>query len=467
MRPKRTAVAIAAAAATFLGSAALVPSRGDRLDRAVVDAQAEAEAGLAFVRRARDEADPAQLTRAEHALERSLDAQPRDNLQAFVGMAALANARHDFSGSVEWSRRAIATNPYNAAAYGLLGDALFELGRVRESESAYQKMLDLRPDVASYVRASYALQHRGRAKAALAVLRLASKAAGPNGETAAWVRHQIGDVYAGLGRTRRAARENRIGMALAPGYVPPTVGLAEAHMASGRLDEAIELVEAAVESLPSLEYTIKLGDLYAATGERDLAAEQYAATAALLAEYRRAGVLPDSDFVLFYADHGLRPEATLREARAIYANRPTPPVADALAWALHSAGRDAEAWRYAREATASQDPVALFHASEIARALGKERVADRMGASFETAVIERIGALQPGEVATYGEIALEAGFPGAARAVGNVLARNDGLPWWRVVRADGSLLAAHRGEQERLLRREGVEVAGGRVVGRK
>jgi alkylated DNA nucleotide flippase Atl1 len=68
------------------------------------------------------------------------------------------------------------------------------------------------------------------------------------------------------------------------------------------------------------------------------------------------------------------------------------------------------------------------------------------------------------EVATYGEIAAEAGFPGAARAVGNVLARSEGLAWWRVVRADGGLVRSHEKEQARRLRREGVRVVGGRVV---
>ena len=46
---------------------------------------------------------------------------------------------------------------------------------------------------------------------------------------------------------------------------------------------------------------------------------------------------------------------------------------------------------------------------------------------FEDAVVAVVAALRPGEVATYGEVADEAGFPGAARAVGNVLARSEGV----------------------------------------
>jgi alkylated DNA nucleotide flippase Atl1 len=73
-------------------------------------------------------------------------------------------------------------------------------------------------------------------------------------------------------------------------------------------------------------------------------------------------------------------------------------------------------------------------------------------------------ALAPGEVVTYGEVAAEAGRPGAARAVGRVLATSaGGLPWWRVVRADGRLVPGHEDEHAQLLRAEGVEVRSGHV----
>ena len=66
---------------------------------------------------------------------------------------------------------------------------------------------------------------------------------------------------------------------------------------------------------------------------------------------------------------------------------------------------------------------------------------------------------------TYGEVALEAGHAGAARAVGAVLSRGQpGLPWWRVVTSTGRLVPGHEREQARLLRSEGVRVDHGRVV---
>jgi methylated-DNA-protein-cysteine methyltransferase-like protein len=85
------------------------------------------------------------------------------------------------------------------------------------------------------------------------------------------------------------------------------------------------------------------------------------------------------------------------------------------------------------------------------------------GSTFIPAVATVIRDLKRGEVVSYGEVAMRAGFPGAARAVGNVLANSVGLPWWRVVRADGQPVAANRVEQIRRLRGEGVSVTGNRV----
>jgi methylated-DNA-protein-cysteine methyltransferase-like protein len=83
---------------------------------------------------------------------------------------------------------------------------------------------------------------------------------------------------------------------------------------------------------------------------------------------------------------------------------------------------------------------------------------------FEQAVVRVLQSLGPGDVVTYGEVAAEAGFPGRARAVGNLLAGSDGdVPWWRVVTATGRLVPGHEGEHARRLRAEGVPIANGRV----
>ena len=93
------------------------------------------------------------------------------------------------------------------------------------------------------------------------------------------------------------------------------------------------------------------------------------------------------------------------------------------------------------------------------------------GESFKERVYEETARVPRGAVSTYGEIAVMAGHPGAARAVGNALHDNpyEGvIPCYRVVNASGRP-AANFGfggpeEQLRLLREEGVEIRDGRVV---
>ena len=84
---------------------------------------------------------------------------------------------------------------------------------------------------------------------------------------------------------------------------------------------------------------------------------------------------------------------------------------------------------------------------------------------FEQAVVRVLQSIGPGEVVTYGEVAAEAGFPGAARAVGRILATTDhDLPWWRVVTSTGRLVPGHEDEHARRLRAEGVATRDGHVV---
>lgn len=66
-------------------------------------------------------------------------------------------------------------------------------------------------------------------------------------------------------------------------------------------------------------------------------------------------------------------------------------------------------------------------------------------------ILDAVRAIPPGEARTYGEVS-----PGAPRLAGRALGsvHAPDVPWWRVVRADGSLAAG--ADQEARLRAEGV-----------
>ncbi|RZS87212.1 alkylated DNA nucleotide flippase Atl1 [Motilibacter rhizosphaerae] len=82
---------------------------------------------------------------------------------------------------------------------------------------------------------------------------------------------------------------------------------------------------------------------------------------------------------------------------------------------------------------------------------------------FAERVLDLVALVPVGCVTTYGDVAELLG-EGGPRGVGAVMARwGGGVPWWRVIRADGTPPPHKAEEALRLLGSEGVRAAGGRV----
>lgn len=77
---------------------------------------------------------------------------------------------------------------------------------------------------------------------------------------------------------------------------------------------------------------------------------------------------------------------------------------------------------------------------------------------FQAAVVAAVEALEPGDLATFSEIAEEIGRPGSGQAVANVLRGAPDLPWWRVLPSDGRVYRNLARVQVPLLRAEGHHV---------
>ncbi|MEO8725759.1 MAG: MGMT family protein [Acidobacteriaceae bacterium] len=80
-------------------------------------------------------------------------------------------------------------------------------------------------------------------------------------------------------------------------------------------------------------------------------------------------------------------------------------------------------------------------------------------------ILATVRRVPRGKVATYGDIAYAAGFPGAARQVAWALNQSKNICWQRIVGAGGKiLLPAERGFEQRMrLRQEGVAFSGLKV----
>jgi len=338
-RPPASVDAAGAASGADLG--AVAASLQERLRRVPGDWQAWASLGSVYVQQAITTADPGFYAKAAGAFERSVSEGPEGNDAAVVGQAALAASRHNFAEARDLARRAIELNAFNSSAYGVLTDALVELGDYEASYASVQKMLELRPGVPSYARVSYAFELQGDlegAKVALdEVLRLAT-----NPSDAGFAHRYLGELAFGQGNLDEAGRQFAAGLERAPTYTPLLAGRARVAAARGQVDAALQDWTDVVQRLPEPGYLTELGDLYTSLGRTQDAADQYAVVRVTQQLFTAAGSDLDLEQSLFAADHG-DPAGALRSAERAWQSRRSIDTADAYAWALHMNGRSLEA----------------------------------------------------------------------------------------------------------------------------
>lgn len=335
------------------------------------DALAWSQLGQAETEQARTTLDAAQLDRAEKAFGRSLALRPKDNYDAVAGSGTLANARHEFTAARQLGRRATAMAPDRPAGYAVLADACIQLGEYPAATAAAQRLLDLAPTVPAYTRAAYDLETHGRsAEAAIALRRGLETASSP--ADVAFIEHRLGDLAWDSGNIRAAQGHYRRALAAVPGDHYARIGRARVHAARGRTSEALAGYADVVRRAPVPQFVLEYAELLQSSGREDAARAQFAVLAGELRLARASGGPVDPHLALYQADHA-DPKVAVELLRGEWNRRRSVLVADALAWALHRAGRDAEALTYAQRAAATGWRSALFayHRGAIKAALGR------------------------------------------------------------------------------------------------
>jgi tetratricopeptide (TPR) repeat protein len=382
-RPAPAPAAPAPSAATGLDR--LIYDAQDALRREPGDAPKWALLGSAYVERARISADPSYYAKAQGALQTSMRISPDDNAAALIGLGQLANARHDFATAASFGERARALQPATSEVYGVLADAYTQLGKAAEATDAVQRMLDIRPGLAAFTRASYDLELHGRRDEARAALERALAAA-LSPDDAAFCRYYLGELAWNAGDVDGAAQQYDAGIGVAADNVALLQGKAKVAYAQGRVDEALSGYRAITTRVPLPQYVLEYAEMLDAAGRAGEAKAQYAVLAAQELLYTAQGSSDDQVGAIVAADHGDKAEA-LRRAEAEWGRRQSIFSADALAWALHVNGRDAEALTYVQRAAALGAPNATysFHRGMILAGLG--RGADARAALAEALAI--------------------------------------------------------------------------------
>lgn len=341
------------------------------LRRVPGDADTWAGLGGSYVEQARVTGNPAFYAQAQGALDRSLQLRPDGNAPALIGLGALANARHDFTAARGYGEQALAVNPASLEAWGVLADAATQLGDTATATNAVQQMLTLRPGVVSFTRASYELELRGDVDGARMALERALAAATSIDEIA-FCRYYLGELAWKTGDVARAGEHYELGLTADPDNAQLLQGRAKVAAATGDVDRAIEGYRVLTQRVPLPQYLLEYGELLESAGRLPEARAQYRL---LTAQHELAAASGSQDGLAaaqLAADHG-DPRQAVRLAQAEYAKAQSIFTADALAWALHRAGRDAEALPLAEQAAAPgrRDATTDAHYGLILAALGR------------------------------------------------------------------------------------------------
>jgi tetratricopeptide (TPR) repeat protein len=258
--------------------------------------------------------------------------------------------------------------PEDLRSLAALADALLELGRLEESGRAVQKMIDLKPNLPSYSRASWLRWLIGDVAGAKQLIRLALDAGRDprDPEPRAWTLCQAASYFWNEGDYEGAEAGYDQALALVADYPPALVGKARSALAGGHPDRALPLVTTAFTHRPTVDAGILRARVLEAL--KDASAEEAWQAAA---DQGKRGDRLGLGWLYALRNQNLEQAKTLLEKER--AGRPGPYVLDALGWALFRSGRLEEGEEAAIGANrfGTQDARLWYHLGAIRLARGQ------------------------------------------------------------------------------------------------
>jgi tetratricopeptide (TPR) repeat protein len=357
--------------------------------------------GRAWVRKARESADPGFYLNADACAEVVLERSPDSRLATDLRGLVLLNG-HKFDEARSLALQVTAKHPEDPMAWGTLSDAYLEMGRYDEATDAAQKMLDLKPNLPSYSRASYLQWLRGDVIGARETVRRAldsGRAGRTDPEPGAWVLVQAATLFWNEGDVDGADAGFDKALERVSDYAPANVGKGRVAMAKKDYKRAAELFERAWKVSPLVETAWLMGDAKEAAGDSKGAAEAYAA---VQREGRRTDPRTLSLFLSTKMKNATDGEEALKLAREEYEVRKDIYTEDALAWALYRTGRIPEAKASIAKVRALGTPDArlIYHEGAIRLAAGetvkgKKLIADALkrNPAFDATAVTEAKAL--------------------------------------------------------------------------
>ena len=328
--------------------------------------------GWAFVAKARESFDAGFYKLAEQCA-RCIEKRNPQSQEAMLLRGHVLQNLHRFKETETLARRLVEQRGLSFD-YGLLGDALMEQGKLDDAVEAYQRMMNLKPDLLAYARAAHMRWLKGDLAGAIKAIQLAVSAASPrDAESAAWVNTRLALYKFQAGRFEEAQQRCAFALSLQSNYAPALLLRGKMLLARNRFREAVDALQRAANLNPLPEYEWALAEALRASSRENEAS-------AIEAELRQHGAANDPRTVaLFLAMRRESPETALRLAKEEFDSRSDVFTHDAFAWSLAAAGNLAEAHAEMQRALAegTEDARLFFHAAIIASQAGQPADAER------------------------------------------------------------------------------------------
>ncbi len=350
----------------------LAPLSGDQLiDREIAQQQslivrgkfapaALEKLGWLYVKKARLSFDTGFYKLAEQCAA-CLEARNAKCAETLLLRAHALQSLHHFR-EAETAARELVSVRQRPFDYGVLGDILIDQGKVREGAAAYQKMVDLRPDLQSYARAAHVRWLTGDLNGAIELMQLATSAASPGDpEAGAWAFTRLALYQLQRGATNAALQSCDAALSLQSQHAPAMLARGRTLLAMNRATDAVVELERAAQLNPLPEYQWILAEALNLTGHSDQATKIESELADRSTEDPRT-------LSLYFATRRHEVERAVALAQQELTNREDVFTLDALAWALAVAGRPTEAQRYINQALSegTADSRLYLHAGIIA-----------------------------------------------------------------------------------------------------
>ena len=358
-----------------------------RLAANTADATAGIRLAEILLRKARVETDASHAIEAERVLRVVLTHQPSE-YSALKLLGAVLLSQHRFAEAADVARRAMTVNDRDAWNYGVLGDAFVELGRYDEAFAAFDSMVRLRPDAASYARVAYAHELQGRLDQALRHMQMSTEATSAHDpESIAWHHAQMGAILFQMGRIDEAATAFARADYAFPNHPYARAGLARIAAARGNYRDALESYRTLMAEAATPELAATIGDLLARLGDRQAAERMYAEAESLEREGWKMEEPQPAALARMLAERGRKIDEAVALAEQAARGRHDIFTMDALAWAYFQSGRIAEARAASLHAlrTGSVDRRIRCHAKAIEEVInGSAAGAQGSACEFET-----------------------------------------------------------------------------------